>query len=139
MNKQILNNYVDACQLVKETEEDIRKLQKKKEVVHDSVNGSMNEFPYVEQRFQLYGSREDPRDRLNLIKEMELLQKRKDNANQIKLEVEAFLNTIPIRMQRIIRFRVFQKMPWEEVALKIGRGCTGDSIRMEYERFLKEN
>lgn len=139
MDKQILNDYIDACQLIKETEADIRKLQKKKEVVHDSVKGSMNEFPYVGQTFRLCGSREEPQDRSELEREILLLEDRKENAKKIKLKAEAFLNTTPVRMQRIIRFKIFQKMSWDQVALNLGRNCTGDSVRMEFERFMKEN
>lgn len=36
MTKQILMDYIDACELIKETEEDIRKLRKQ-EIVHDKV------------------------------------------------------------------------------------------------------
>ena len=48
------------------------------------------------------------------------------------------MNTIPIRMQRIIRYKYFEGMSWEQVADRIGRMATGDSVRMEVDRFLKE-
>ena len=31
MDKQILQDYIDACELIKETEQDIQRLQRKKE------------------------------------------------------------------------------------------------------------
>ena len=46
--------------------------------------------------------------------------------------------TIPQRMQRIIRYRVFEEMPWNEVAIRMGRNATADSVRMEYIRFMGE-
>ena len=48
MDKNALNEYIDACVLIKETEEDIEKLRRKRQtIVKDSVSGSMNQFPYV--------------------------------------------------------------------------------------------
>lgn len=49
-----------------------------------------------------------------------------------------YMNTLPKRMQRIIRFRFFEENSWEEVANHMGRNATADSVRMEFERFLKE-
>ena len=43
--KQVLNDYVDACELVRETEDDIAELEQKQSVVtSDKVKGSMNEI-----------------------------------------------------------------------------------------------
>ena len=42
MDKDILKQYIDACEAVKETEEQIRQLRKnRKTVVVDAVKGSM--------------------------------------------------------------------------------------------------
>ena len=48
------------------------------------------------------------------------------------------MNAIPQRMQRIIRYAIFQKMSWSEVAIKLGRKATADSVRMEFQRFMEE-
>ena len=40
MDKSIITDYVDACELVKETEQDI-KLRKKCQCVYDKVSGKM--------------------------------------------------------------------------------------------------
>ena len=53
-----------------------------------------------------------------------------------KQDVEVWINTIPVRMQRIIRYRIFEGMTWEQVAIRMGRGATGDSVRVEYVRFM---
>lgn len=45
--------------------------------------------------------------------------------------------TIPQRMQRIIRYRVFEELSWNEVAIRMGRKATADSVRMEYTNFMK--
>ena len=47
MDKNILSQYIDACELIKETEEEIKKLnRKKKTVIQTNVSGSNPEFPY---------------------------------------------------------------------------------------------
>ena len=46
MDKDILRQYIDACELIKETEEDIRRVkQQRKTILQDRVHGSMKEFP----------------------------------------------------------------------------------------------
>ena len=67
----------------------------------------------------------------------EILRERLRNAERIKHDVEAWLNTISMRMQRIIRYRIFEELPWAEVAARMGRKATPDGIRKEYENFMK--
>lgn len=67
-----------------------------------------------------------------------LLEERKADAERIKVRVETWMNAIPQRMQRIIRYAIFQKMSWSEVAIKLGRKATADSVRMEFQRFMEE-
>ena len=139
MDKHILNDYIDACELVKETEADIRRLKKKKRtIVQTNVKGSNPDFPYQEQHFRIQGTEFTYQDDGNLRLEEKLLEERKENATKVKMQVEQWLNTIPNRMQRIIRYKIFEGMTWEQVAIRIGRKATGDSVRMEYERFMRE-
>lgn len=139
MDKRILNDYIDACALVKETEEDIRRLKKKKKtVIQTNVRGSNPSFPYQEQHFKVQGTTFTYQDDENLRLEEKLLEQRKENAEKIKRQVEEWMLTIPVRMQRIIRYKVFKEMTWEQTATKIGRRATGDSLRMEFERFMKD-
>jgi len=42
------------------------------------------------------------------------------------------------RVQRIIRYKIFENLTWEEVAVKMGRKATAESVRKEYQRFLYE-
>lgn len=140
MDKRILSDYIDACAQVKETKEALQKLQKaKKRREQDAVKGSSHEFPYTAQTFRIeglaYAVLQDPgeEDRLE-----EILRERLRNAERIKHDVEAWLNTIPMRMQRIIRYRIFEELPWEQVAIKLGRRATADGARMEYVRFMEE-
>lgn len=138
MDKRILSDYIDACAQVKETKEALQKLQKaKKRRELDAVKGSSHEFPYTAQTFHIeglaYAVLQDPgeEDRLE-----EILRERIRNAERIKHDVEAWLNTIPMRMQRIIRYRIFEELPWNDVAVRMGRQATAESVKKEYQRFM---
>ena len=105
MDKQILEQYIDACELIKDTKEEIKKLRKRRtQIQQDSVKGSSHEFPYTLQTYHLeglgYAAVKDP-DELERMEE--LLVKRIQNAEQIRRQVEVWLNTISPRMQRFIR------------------------------------
>ena len=141
MDKDIFKQYIDACEAVKETEEQIRRLQKnRKTVVVDAVKGSMHDFPFAEKSFKVTGIAHSVLENPGQLDREELiLEERKPAAAQIKSQVEAWLNTIPVRMQRIIRYRDFDGLTWRQVAMKMGRKATEDSVRMEYQRFFDEN
>ena len=139
VDKQILYQYIDACELVKETEEDIRKIkQMRKRIEQDIVKGSSHDFPYTPVNFHVeglsYSAVSDPR---GLEVQEQILEERKAAAQAIKLQVEAWMLTIPQRMQRIIRYKIFDEMTWAEVAAKMGRKATADSVRMEFQKFMQ--
>lgn len=109
MDKSILNDYIDACALIQETEEDIKRLRKKKRtVIQTNVKGSNPNFPYEPQHFKIQGTTFTYTEDSQLRLEEELLKKRKADAEVLKMNVEAWLNTIPIRMQRIIRYKILR-------------------------------
>lgn len=139
MDKSVLKEYIDACEVVKETEWEIKKLsERRRQIVQDSVKGSSHEFPYTAQTYHLEGLAYSGMQRYDDLERKEiLLRERLKIANQKKYEVEMWLNTIPCRMQRIIRYKFFENLTWEQVAGKMGRKTTADSIRMEYVNFMK--
>ena len=139
MDKRILQDYIDACELLKETEKEINRLnQKKKTIIQDSVKGSSHEYPYIEQHFKVQGTAFTVRDDSRMRREEELLEQRKANAEKVKLQVEMWMLTMPFRMQRIIRYRFFEGSTWEQVANKLGRKASGESARKEFENFMRE-
>ena len=141
MDKQILEQYIDACELIKETEEDIRRVKKqRKNILNDRVYGSMKEFPYTVHGIKIHGMAYSVVSDPGSLEAYErLLEERKTRAEEIKVQVEAWLNTIPQRMQRIVRFKFFEGLSWGEAATKIGRKATADSIKMEFRRFLEKS
>lgn len=140
LDKEIIKEYVDACKLVEETEEDIKRLKKRRtSIVQTSVSGSNPEFPYQKKHFHIEGMAFTYKDDRRLRMEEQLLEERKAEAEKIKLQVQQWMNGLSKRMQRIIRLRFFEEMSWEDVARRMGRKATADSIRKEFERILKEN
>lgn len=117
MDKNILSQYIDACELIRETEEEIKKLnRKKKTVIQTNVSGSNPEFPYNPQHFKVQGTTFSVRDDSQLRCQQKILEERRTQAEQLKTDVEEWLNTIPPRMQRIIKYKVFEEQTWQQVA-----------------------
>lgn len=137
VDKKILEDYIDACAFIKETEDEIKKLEKRRRIVQDKVKGSNPDFPYEERSFSLHGTTETPAEAGRLAKERQILEDQKAQAEELKLQVEEWMQEIPFRMQRIIRYKFFKELTWEEVATLMGRKCTKESVRKEFELFMK--
>ena len=139
IDKTALMEYNDLCAQVVETEEQLKKLTiALNSVVHDSVKGSNPEYPYEPITFHISGI--SPRltnDDITACRAM--LACRRDAAKNKRLEVEAWVNTIPVRMQRIVRMKYFEGMTWSDVALRLGGRVSGDAIRMEFKAFMEKN
>lgn len=140
MDKAILEDYIDACEQIIETKKEISALKKKRStIIQTNVSGSNPNFPYEKKHFKIQGTAITVREDSRLRQQEKILEERKENAERLKQQVEEWLNTIPNRMQRIIRYKVFEGRTWEQVAAKIGRKATADSIKKEYQRFLKKS
>ena len=139
MDKSILYQYIDACELIKDTEREIERIRsKKREIVTDKVKGSAYDFPFGQISYTIRGIPDNAQDEKALDRQERILAERKAAAEAIKAQVEEWLLTIPPRMQRIIRYKIFEGMTWEEVAQRIGRKATGEGIRKEFDRFMAE-
>ncbi len=137
MNKKILSDYMDICELISEIEDEIRKVRKK-EIVHDKVTGSNPEFPYQPMNFHVSGIIEADLDDQKLKRELELLEERKYQAEKMRAKIDKWMKAIPVRIQRIVRMKYFERKTWDEVAVRMGKKATADSTRMEFERFLQK-
>ena len=139
MDKKVLEDYIDACEFIKETENEIKNLEKKKKIVQDKVKGSNPDWPYEARSFNLGGTIETVADAGRIHREKQILTVQKEEAEELKLQVEEWMQEIPFRMRRIIKYKFFNNLSWEEVATLMGKKCTGEGIRMEFSRFMKEN
>ena len=139
IDKTSLMEYNDLCAQVVETEEQLKRLQLAlNSVVHDSVKGSNPEYPYEPITFHISGiSPKLTNDDIEACRAM--LAARRTAAKNKRLEVEAWVNTIPVRMQRIVRMKYFEGMTWTEVALRLGGRVSGDAVRMEFTAFMKQD
>lgn len=138
MDKQILYQYIDACELVRETEQEIERIRRRRrEIVTDKVRGSSYDFPFGQISYTVRGIPYDAQDQEMLDRKERILEERKAAAEAAKMQVEEWLVTVPLRMQRIIRYKVFEGMTWAQVAQRMGRKATADSVRMEFQNFMK--
>nr|DAI70140.1 MAG TPA: Protein of unknown function (DUF722) [Caudoviricetes sp.] len=136
--KQLLSEYTDACELIKETEQDIRRLETEKStVVCDKVKGSMREFPYTERNFAVSGISDRTAIEKKIDSEYAVLEERKRKAEEIKQQVQAIINRATPRMQRIIRYKYLEGLTWRQISLKL-HNATEEGVRKEFERFLKK-
>ena len=138
MDKEILEDYIDACAFIKDTEAEIARLEKKKRYVQDKVRGSNPDWPYEERSFNIGGTTETVQDSDALAKERQILDEQRKIAMDLKLGVEEWMKEIPFRMQRIIKYKFFNRLSWEEVATLMGKKCTADGVRMEFNNFMKK-
>ena len=140
MDKKVLTQYIDACELIHETEREIRRLESLKgRAVSDSVKASNPEFPFQPVTIHIEGvGKEAGRRDMRLQLKRQALEEQKENADKIRVSVEMWLPAVPLRMQRIIRAHVFNGLTWEETARQMGRRATGESLRKEFERFMSE-
>lgn len=139
MNRNIFKDYIDACELEKELEERIRDLEQQS-IAHDVVSGSNPEHPYQAQHFHTEGVvTEGVVKQIALEVEWNNLKWQQEKVKQIRQQAEKIIEQAPPRIQRIIRYKYFDKLSWEEIADKIRHGASGESIRKEFQRFLKNN
>lgn len=68
----------------------------------------------------------------------ELLRQLENDVEDIELDLLDWSIGLSFRMQLIIKYKILDGMTWQQVAAKLGRSATADSVRKEYSRFLKE-
>lgn len=79
MEKKVLEQYIDACELIKETEKDIRRLKKKRQtIVQTNVSGSNPDFPYNPQHFKIAGTAFTYEEDARLRHEEKILEERRE-------------------------------------------------------------
>ena len=115
-----------------------KKLEKKRKIVQDKVKGSNPDWPYEARSFNLGGTIETVEDAGIIQREKNLLEIQKKTAEELKLQVEEWMQEIPFRMRRIIKYKFFNRLSWEEVATLMGKKCTADGVRMEFNNFMKK-
>ena len=108
-------------------------------MVSDTVKGSNPYFPYEPMTFKVEGFGSAAYSDEQMRKLEQILTERKKIAAELRLEVEAWLNTLPTRIQMIVTWKYLNALTWDEVARKVGQNSTPDGLRMEYQRYLTRN
>ncbi|RGU26126.1 hypothetical protein [Agathobacter rectalis] len=143
MTKEVLSQYSDLQEEIKEVRKKIAKLQddlekiENGESVIDTVSGGMGGT----QHFKIEGVPypEYGRKRTLLYSRMTTLQLLQDDLLEKTNDVEEFIASLDdSRMRRIINFRFLENKSWLQTAYALGGKATADSVRMEFERFFKK-
>ena len=139
IERSALSEYEDACRLLEETESDLISLKLKYEYNSvDIVKGSNPNFPYEPRSFRIEGVDYGEFRRPDEIRRLEgILLERRETAKKKRTAVEAWINTVPPRIARIIRLKYFKKLSWYEVAAQIG-AKSPEAARMLLTRYMKE-
>lgn len=158
VSKNILSQYSDLQEEIKETREKIEKLErtieqvKKRiteiesgEIVKDKVYGGAGGVQgYVIEGVPV---REYERRKTDFFSKKLLLNQRKSTLEILEFdllqktnEVEEFIASIDdSRMRRIINLRFIENLSWQQVANRIGGGNTESGIKSSFHRFMEKD
>ncbi len=141
LRKNVLAQYVDLMQEVKEvehriyeTEKRLKRLEEEGEVT-DTVKGGEGGI----QHYTITGfpSRDYSRTKTLLNTRKATLHSLKSEIEQSINEVQEFINGIEdSRDRRIVTMRVIDGLSWRQIAIRLGGPNTEDSARMAFNRLL---
>ena len=129
MTPKLIKDYIPLKYEFDSLCEDIEKLNNAK--ASTVVKGSYPDYPFTEHPVKIsgYGSQS-----------FSLLEEKRQRRNEVKeriSEIENFIETISDRkIKRIIKLRYMYGYAWNEVADRLSRRDTMDSVRMICKRFF---
>lgn len=139
--KNLLKQYNDLIIEIKDIESRITKLQNKQiKIEFDKVKGSNNEFPYEPRSFTIEGYNYSEADKKEerLIKYNNLLCKRKQKCEDLKLQIEEFIFSIPdSRTRRVFQYRYIENLSWQAIAMRIGKVHESYPRKDIHDKYLK--
>lgn len=144
ISKDILRQYADLKQEIKEMRQRIEKLERQIEdivlngTVKDTVTGGLGGI----QHFTIEGIAvpEYAKKQRILLSRKLRLQQMENELDVMVGEVEEFILDIPdSRIRRIITMRFLDGMTWNEVADHIGGMNTEDSVKKMFYRYMESN
>lgn len=139
--KELLRQYNSILEEIKELNREIAQLEKK-EVRHevDKVKGSNAEFPYQPRNFTIagYNVQEEEQNFKRIITKKTILARRKNKCEDLKLEIEEFINNIPDSLtRRVFRYRYIDGLEWRPIARKIGRFDESYPRKIIHDKYLE--
>lgn len=133
--KKLLTQYTDLQAEIKDLEKRIKKLENFK-VERDKVTGSDSEFPYIKRSFTIEGYNIQDIDRLNELKK--LLIDRKSKCEDMKLEIEKFISSIPnSKTRRVFQYRYIDNLSWQAIAMRIGKYDESYPRKVIHDKYLE--
>ena len=124
MTKEKLEQLTNLRAEIKQLQREIKTIKEQKVyVVKDKVQGSSKEWPYTLGNKVIVGIdvKEENVRELRIIKRSELLARRLQSAEELELEITAFINSIPdSTTRRIFSLRYEQGKTWCEVGKNMG-------------------
>lgn len=122
-----ITEYADLVAEIKELKKEIT--QKEHEVLTDVVSGSSGDDPYTQHSISVHGVTSADQLRSRLKKRMTELEAK-------RVEIEAFVDSLPRSSQRrIVRMRM-DGASWWEIAAKMGHRYSIDSVKKIFERIF---
>ena len=137
LTKELLKQYNDLQKEIKELEYKIERVKNRKaQVVSDTVKGSPY-FPYNERVFKVTGIESDRREQ-HIEKLNRILLKRKAKCEELKLQIEEFINAIPdSRTRRVFSLRYIDGLNWLQIARKIERYDESYPRKVIHDKYLE--
>lgn len=143
MEKSVLEQYnaikkeiKDLERRIKASEQKIRTYEKK--VVSDTVKGSRPDLTIGPIKITGLAQRDIDREHELNGRRCEKMQRFKRKLEDMAEEVEDYIQSIAdSEIRRMARMRYLDGLEWRQVAVRMGKGYTGDSCRMKMERFIK--
>ena len=157
ITKHILDQYSDLRKEIEEVQEkicrldtEIHRLEKR---IHEIENGEKVKDKVRggdggNQSFNIEGVpiKEYEQKKTALYSKKLLLIQRKTTLELLELEIEQKQNDVEeyiasiddSRMRRIVNMRFIENLSWNQVADRIGGGNTEGSVKMAFQRFMKE-
>lgn len=143
MDKDILIQYSDMVEEVKDLRRRIRKLQDdidKLEPVKDSVKGTRRDGTIGSITISGYPVPVYYRYKNQLEKREAALRKKEAELLELVNTVEEYIAGISdSKMRRILRYRYIDNMSWTKIAFRMGKKYTADGCRMLHNRFFEES
>lgn len=128
ITKAALKDYPNLQPEIDRLEDRIRRGNMQQVV--DTVNGSSTGHPYTQHAISIVGAVPGPESIAGL-------KQRREKLIQQKSEIENFVNGLPTSRQRqIVWMHIEDGLTWDEVAARIGKKSTAESVRKEFSRVL---
>lgn len=133
--KDKLIQYEDIKKEIYELEDKIDKLEKEGFKIA-SVKESRHRSPYGVHDIVIEAQSPKIKDLISRYKS--ILKDRYEELLEVQIEVEEYISKLPTsRLRRIFTYKYIDQFTWRKIAFIMS--ATEESIKKEYQRFLKEN